>query len=195
MYIIRHKFTLQILHTLSAKLTLNLTGPQVYSAYDPGTMELLKSKNDSFPDVFNVDENGYIQEKTLQQKLLADEVDFAQIFNPEQLGPSSSDEENKGIQDLIDFVVEQNLIDSQYKADIVFGYLVDNFEKNLQEKYSQGMELKLLKGYMDWQDERKPRNDIRQRKYLKMKEDVEAIKAIHKPMMNRVKQVMAELGS
>lgn len=215
MYIVRDKNTFQILHTLSADLALNLTGQQVYRAYNPGSMELLKSELGDVPDAFNVDENGFIQAKTLQQKLVSGEVDFAQVFNAQSLDPSlgftgdpsvNLSGEPSGEQageldshedkpDLVAFVLEQNLIDNQHKADIVFGYLIGKFEQALQAKYSQGMELKILKSYMDWQDEDKPENDSRQAKYRQMKEDVSDIKAIHKPMMNRVKLVMAELKS
>ncbi|MEY8238951.1 MAG: hypothetical protein RPT25_01295, partial [Cycloclasticus sp.] len=88
MYIVRDKNTFQILHTLSADLALNLTGQQVYRAYNPGSMELLKSELGDVPDAFNVDENGFIQAKTLQQKLVSGEVDFAQVFNAQSLDPS-----------------------------------------------------------------------------------------------------------
>ena len=212
MYLVRDKNTFQILHTLSADLALNLSGQQVYRAYNPDTMELLKSKLGDVPDAFNVDEDGFIYAKTLQEKLLGGEVDFAQVFNalcedasldPLQdnvLGSPVAGEE--GTNELgnqaqktnwVAFVLDHNLIDTSKKAQIVFDYLINKFEQALQAKYSQGMELKILKSYMDWQDDGKPEEDARQAKYLKMKEEVAGVKALHKPVMNRVKEVMGVL--
>ncbi len=209
MYIVRDKSSLQILHTLNADLSLNLDGQQVYSVYNPDTMELLKSELGSVPDTFNVDEDGFIYAKTLQEKLLSGQVDFTQVFNDQCEGASlnplqdsasdSSVTGEEGINQLgsqaqktdwVAFVLDHNLIDTPKKAQIVFGYLISKFEQALQEKYSQGMELKILKAYMDWQDDGKPGEDARQAKYLKMKEDVAGVKALHKPLMNRVKEVM-----
>ncbi|NRD73479.1 hypothetical protein HQQ94_09520 [Shewanella sp. VB17] len=206
MYLVRDKNSFQILHTLSADLSLNLSGQQVYSAFNSETMELLKSKLGDVPDAFNVDEDGFIYAKTLQEKLLSGEVDFAQVFNAQSLdshldsaldpslnctGGLDSHEERP---DLVAFVLEHNLIDTLQKSKIVFGYLVSQFEQALQAKYSQGMELKILKSYMDWQDDGKPEEDARQAKYLKMKDGVAGIKALHKPLMNRIKEVMGGVG-
>lgn len=212
MYLVRDKNSFQILHTLSTDLSLNLSGQQVYSAFNSETMELLKSELGEVPDAFNVDENGFIKAKSMQEKLLSGEVDFTQVFNGQcddasldplqdnALGsPVTGEEGTNGLgnqaqkTNWVAFVLDHNLIDTPKKAQIVFGYLISQFEQALQAKYSQGMELKILKSYMDWQDDGKPEEDARQAKYLKMKEEVAGIKTLHKPLMNRVKEVMGAL--
>jgi hypothetical protein len=195
MYIVRDKCNLQILHTLNADLALNLTEKQVYSAFNPETMQLLKWDSSELPVIFTVDENDYIQPKTIQEQLQDDDLDFSQVFNTQQLNQSQGDSKEGGVQELLDFVLDQDLINSLYKAEIVLDFLVGKLEQVIQVKYSQGMEFKILKAYIDWRDEDKPENDARQAKYLQMKRDVEEIKLIHKPMMNRVKKIMVELNS
>ena len=195
MYIVRDKCNLQILHTLNADLALNLTEKQVYSAFNPETMQLLKWDSSELPVIFTVDENDYIQPKTIQEQLQDDDLDFSQVFNTQQLNQSQGDSKEGGVQEQLDFVLDQDLINSLYKAEIVLDFLVGKLEQVIQVKYSQGMEFKILKAYIDWRDEDKPENDARQAKYLQMKRDVEEIKLIHKPMMNRVKKIMVELNS
>ena len=129
MYIVRDKCNLQILHTLNADLALNLTEKQVYSAFNPETMQLLKWDSSELPVIFTVDENDYIQPKTIQEQLQDDDLDFSQVFNTQQLNQSQGDSKEGGVQEQLDFVLDQDLINSLYKAEIVLDFLVGKLEQ------------------------------------------------------------------
>ena len=199
MYLIRHKSTHQILHRFPGNLSMNLSGEQIYSGFDPKTMEVLKSENDVISDTFKVDKQGNILEKTRKEKILHGDISFEQIFDTANLTNSgltdmvATDTNISENFDPVVFVLEHKLVDRKQKCQQVLVYLKARLAHKIKLKYPIGKELKIIKGYMDWSDEGKPKKDPRQTNYQMMHSDIAEIKEGNKRLSKSLKTLLNKL--
>jgi hypothetical protein len=198
MYIARDKKTKDILHINMAKLSENLEGIQVYSGFDPDTVEILKSELDHMPDHYNVDEKGYVVPKSREEKIIEGIIGFEELFRFQETGTASGSttagaDTGTGIFDDIVFVLENNLIKTTEQCKIIFKYLDKHFEHEISGKYRSSFETKLLKDYIAWSNEGKPSNDKRETKYLKMKTYIDGVKEQYKPLRGELKKLITQI--
>ncbi|QTA89076.1 hypothetical protein [Desulfonema magnum] len=193
MYIARDKKTKTILHIDPAPLSENLEGTQVYSGFDPETMEILKSDLSYMPDYYNVDENGFVVEKTDEEKILDGDIGFGEFFQFEGTGDDTDTDTDDF--DKVRFVLDNNLVKTEEQCKAIFKYLDDKFEYEVAQKYPAGLETKIIKGLVEWLYEDKPRDDKREKKYLQMKADIEALKEEYKPVRAELKKIVGNVKS
>ena len=200
MYLIRHKSTHQILHRFPGNLSMNLSGEQIYSGFDPKTMEVLKSENDVVSDTFKVDKQGNILEKSRKEKILDGDISFEQIFDPANLTNSgltdmvATDTNISENFDPVVFVLEHKLVDRKQKCKQVLVYLKARLAHKINLQYPVGNELKIIKAYMDWSDEGKPKKDPRQTNYQMMHSDIAEIKEGNKRLSKSLKTLLNKLN-
>ncbi len=68
MYIVVDKNTNRIIHINNAPLSQNLSDKEVYFDFNPDTMKIGKT-DDVLPEHWVIDDNGYIREMTIQEKV------------------------------------------------------------------------------------------------------------------------------
>ena len=211
MIIVLDKSSNQILHIYSGDLSLKLSPKQIYSGYDPKTMKLLKSGLGYIPKVFKVDKKGYMHEKTPEEKLIDGDISFEEVFDisslinvgiantgltEESLSEESLTEEslsegsNSESFDPVAFVLTHKLVDSQQKCRLVLAYLNARLENKILQQYPVGKELKIIKSYMDWRDEGKPKKDPRQTNYQTMNTNIASIKESNKLLSEFLKSLL-----
>ena len=209
MYVITPKSSHQILHSYPGDLSLKLSGNQIYSGFDPKTMNVLKSALGYIPTVFKVDKKGYIHEKTRKEKLVDSDISFEEVFDISRLTKAGvtnkgatgagvidaglSEESGGESFDPVAFVLAHKLVDSQQKFQLVLAYLNARLEYKINQQYPVGKELKIIKSYMDWCDEGKPNKDLRQTNYQTMNSDIASIKESNKLLSEPLKILLKTL--
>ncbi len=149
MYVIRDKNIKLVLKIHKAPLADELSPEEVFSGFDPQTMEMGKHAHGRLPKYFDIDEEGFIQRLTKRQfeKLLeVDEGEGITMATVNANDPSNPDA------------------------------IAAAIEAKIAERYPTGRELKIMKGYLDWISEDKPANDIRLKKYRTMQRYIGRVK-------------------
>ena len=192
MYIVIEKSTENILHIDPSELSLNLSAEEVYSGFDAEKMELFKSKLSYVPDFYSIDDQGFIVEKSMEDKVTEGIIGFDELFHFEP-NPTTSDTGKEDDMKWVSFVIKNELIKSKEQCSSVFKFLDDKFENEVSQKYRPGIESKLMKDYIEWMEEGKPQDDKRQKKYQEMKAAINEIKEGYKPIRAELKKIMTTL--
>lgn len=193
MYIIQDKETKKVLCDSPAAVDENLMGEDIYPHFNPDTMELLKTdivdiagQYDNLSKYYNVDENGYLRDKTVEEKLAQGLIES----KDDLLGYATSEDAGGNAIPTVKLGLAHNLITTVDHCNIAFRELDEEFERRVAQKYRPGLEIKLMKDYFAWAMENKPAGDKREQKYLEMTAAIDAIKEDYKPVRAELKKIM-----
>lgn len=183
MYIIQDKKTNTVLYN-SPTMMDGLSGEEVYAGFDPKTMRLLINTSGVLPEYFKADKDGFVVEKTFEEKVKDKDLSLQEIF---RFDPDR--EAEKGKFDPLAFCLKEGRIKSSDDCSLVLGYLTSKFEYELAQQYSPGYETKLLKEYIAWMAEGKSAKDSREKNYIAMQTAVAELKKSDKPIRDKVKKL------
>ena len=197
MYIVRDLETKDILCENPLPVSDDLQGIDIYPHFDEQTMELLKTDvEDIIPSreelaQYGVDEHGFLIQKPLEERVNEGLIEFG----PELTGYVEKPGLVARAVKTVELGLKVNLIKTVVDCEKAFAMLDDDFERRVAEKYKPGIETKVIKGLVEWMYEKRPENDKREGKYLRMKEDIEKIKDEYKPIRAQLKELIGALKS
>ena len=190
MYIVRMKKSKEVVLEHPASLDKKLKGKDIYPAFNSKTMELLKYDGDTLPPHYKVTKDRFLVPKTAAELAGEGLIEFGDDLGLYGVKVPAADDSN--LQN-IKLALELKLVKSLRHCEEAFRMLDDEFEARVARLYRPGMEAKLMKDYMAWLEEGKPADDKREKKYLDMKETIDAIKDEYKEVRAKLKEIIVPL--
>lgn len=121
MYVVRDKKTKQVIHINYTTLGDKATPEEVYTDFDPDTMEIGKTGKSYIPEHFNINQRGEVVELTLKEK-----IDAGML----KLGAHQKLVKNKIVDKTIRELIKEKLVDLEnYKKQIIQSYSDLSFTK------------------------------------------------------------------
>ncbi len=190
MYIIRMKKSKEIVLEHAAPLSAKLKGKDIYPAFNSKTMELLKYDGNTLPPHYKVTKDRSLVPKTAAE--LAEEglIEFGEDLSLYGVQVPAADDGN--LQN-VKLALELKLVKTIRHCREAFRMLDDEFEARVAQLYRPGLEAKIMKDYIEWMDEGKPADDKREKKYLDMKETINAVKEEYKEVRAALKAIIVPL--
>lgn len=202
MYIVCDKVTKRVIFDHPGNPSKKLEGKEIYPNFDSATMDILKSDL-SFTEIkkyyhnilgnFNIDNNGNLKEKTIEEKIESKSINFGKDLL-KYIDDSALQSENIELK-IVELGIEFNLIKSANECCEALSKIDNEIENNITKKYTHGQEIKILKAYNNWVTEGKPANDKRETGYLTMESDIKSIKQPYKSVRDQIKQIKSNLES
>ena len=202
MYIIYNKKTDHVIHDDPMDIDPKLKAKDIYPDFDSEIMEMYQADlppeqvfihYDNLLGQFNVGKDGFLAAKSIEEKAEAGDI----RFDPEILKGYVDEEETLTSaifpMRIVELGIRLGLIKTAAECGSAFKILDHDQENRLSEKYSPGLEIKLLKDYVAWIDEGKPKNDKRGKKYLEMSSHINALKKEYKSLRDRLKKIKVGL--
>lgn len=184
------KKTEKIIYKNTALGDKKLKGNEIYPYFNPKVMEIVEFDGDILPEHYKV-VKGKIVELTFKEKVKEGLVEFGEdLFSHVEF-----DGKNKDLpsMQLVKVGLKYNLIKTLDHCNLAFNMLDEEFENQIAREYRPGYETKILKDYINWSNEGKPKNDKREKKYLEMQAFIDKLKEEYKPVRAKLKKIIGPL--